>query len=42
MSKERFSYRISKNRKLFVTWYGKQGKRELVLKGPRAENVRTA
>lgn len=36
MGKEQFSYRITKNGKLFVYWHGKQGKREIVLKGTRA------
>ena len=39
MSKEQFSYLISKDRKLFVAWYDKQDNRELVLKGPRAEKL---
>ena len=38
MDKEQFSYRISKNGKLFVNWHGKQGKREIVLKDPRTDN----
>ena len=39
MSGERFSYRITKNGKLFVYWHGNQGKREIVLKGARAERL---
>jgi len=39
MAKEQFSYRITKNSKLFVYWHGKQGKREIVLKGARAEKL---
>ena len=39
MGKEQFSYRITKNGKLFVYWHGEQGKREIVLKGPRAEKL---
>ena len=39
MAKEQFSYRITKNGKLFVHWYGKHGKREIVLKGARAEKL---
>jgi hypothetical protein len=39
MAKERFSYRITRNGKLFVHWRGKQGKREIVLKGARAEKL---
>jgi hypothetical protein len=37
MGKEQFTYRITGNGKLFVSWHGKQGKREIVLKGARAE-----
>jgi len=37
MASERFSYRITKNGKLFVYWHGKDGKREIVLKGAKAE-----
>ena len=39
MDKEQFSYRISKNGKLFVNWHDKQGKREIVLKDPRADKL---
>ena len=39
MGKEQFSYRITKNGKIFVYWYGKQGKREIVLKGARAARL---
>ena len=39
MGEEQFSYRITKNGKLFVHWHGKQGKREIILKGARAENL---
>jgi hypothetical protein len=39
MGKEQFSYCITKNGKLFVYWLGKQGKREIVLKGPLAEKL---
>jgi hypothetical protein len=39
MVKEQFSYRITRNGKLFVYWRGEQGKREIVLKGPRAEKL---
>ena len=39
MTKERFSYRITRNGKLFVHWYGKRDKREIVLKGARAEKL---
>ena len=39
MAGERFSYRITKNGKLFVYWYGKYGKREIVLKGAKAEKL---
>ena len=39
MGKEQFSHRITKNGKIFVYWYGKQGKRESVLKGVRAARL---
>ena len=39
MGKEPFSYRITKNGKLFVHWHGKNGKREIVIKGARAEKL---
>jgi hypothetical protein len=39
MGKGQFSYRISKNGKLCVKWHGKQGKREIVLNGSRAEKL---
>ena len=39
MGKEQFSYRITRNGKLFVYWHGKQGKREIVLSGTRAEKL---
>ena len=39
MGEEQFSYRITKNGKLFVHWHGKQGKREIILKRARAENL---
>ena len=39
MGKEVFSYRISRNGKLFVYWHGRNGKREIVLKGARAEKL---
>ncbi|HWS80602.1 MAG TPA: hypothetical protein VN178_06215 [Rubrobacter sp.] len=39
MGEEQFSYRITKNGKLIVHWHGKQGKREIILKGARAENL---
>jgi hypothetical protein len=35
MAGEQFSYRITKNGKLFVYWHGKDGKREIVFKGKR-------
>ena len=41
MGKEQFSYRVTKNGKIFVYWHGKQGKREIVLKGaPAARLIR--
>ena len=39
MGRERFSYRITKNGKVFVYWHGGHGKREIVLKGARAEKL---
>jgi hypothetical protein len=39
MGKEQFTYRIAKNGKVFVYWHGKQGKREIVLKGARAARL---
>ena len=36
MSGEQFSYRITRNGKLFVYWHGGRGKREVVLAGARA------
>ena len=39
MGKEQFSYRITKNGKVFVYWHGNPGKREFVLKGSRAEKL---
>ncbi len=39
MGKERFSYRITKNGKLFVYWHGNYGQREIVLRGTRAERL---
>jgi hypothetical protein len=40
MGKEQFSYRITKNGKVFVYWHGTQGKREIVLKGARAAKLK--
>jgi hypothetical protein len=39
MGKEQFSYRITKNGKVFVYWHGTHGKREIVLKGARAARL---
>lgn len=39
MGNERFSYRITRNGKVFVWWHGSHGKREIVLKGPRADRL---
>lgn len=36
---EQFSYRITKNGKVFVWWHGRHGKREIVLKGARADKL---
>jgi hypothetical protein len=38
-AKEVFSYRITRNGKLFIYWHGRNGKREIVLKGARAEKL---
>jgi hypothetical protein len=39
MGKEQFTYRITKNGKIFVYWQGRQGKREIVLRGERAARL---
>jgi hypothetical protein len=39
MGKEQFSYRFTKNGKVFVYWQGKNGKREIMMKGTRAERL---
>jgi hypothetical protein len=39
MGKEQFSYRITKNGKVFVHWHGTRGRREIVLKGTRASRL---
>ena len=39
MGKEQFSYRITKSGKVFVYWHGENGKREIVMKGARAERL---
>jgi hypothetical protein len=39
MGKEQFSHRITKNGKVLVFWHGANGKREIVLKGARAEKL---
>ncbi len=39
MDEEQFSYRTTKDGKLFVYWHGKQGRREIVLAGARAEKL---
>jgi hypothetical protein len=39
MGKEQFSYRITRNGKLFVYWHGNRGEREIVLAGARAEKL---
>jgi hypothetical protein len=41
MAGERFSYRITKNGKLFVYWHGTNGRREIVLKGAKSEKLIT-
>jgi len=39
MGGERFSYRVTKDGKVFVYWHGGHGKREIVLKGARADKL---
>ena len=39
MGGERFSYRVTKDGKVFVYWQGGGGKREIVLKGERASKL---
>jgi hypothetical protein len=39
MSREQFSYIITRNGKLFIYWHGKRGKSEIVLAGARAERL---
>ena len=39
MGKEQFTYRITKNGKVYVYWHGTHGKREIVLRGTRAEKL---
>ena len=39
MGKGVFSYRITKNGKVFVWWHGVHGRREIVLKGARADRL---
>jgi hypothetical protein len=41
MGKEPFSYRITKNGKVFVYCHGEQRKREIVLKGARVKKLVT-
>jgi hypothetical protein len=39
MGSEQFSYRITKDGKVFVWWHGRDGKREIVLKGAQARRL---
>lgn len=39
MARERFSCRITKSGKVFVYWHGRNGKREIVLKGAKAAKL---
>ena len=39
MGNERFSYRITRNGKVLVYWHGATGRREIVLKGARADKL---
>lgn len=37
--REQFSYRITKDRRVLVWWHGRNGTREIVLKGSRAHGL---
>jgi hypothetical protein len=39
VANEEFSYRLIKDGKLLVCWHGRHGKREIVLKGKRADRL---
>jgi hypothetical protein len=39
MGGEQFSYKITKNGKVFVYWHGTHGRREIVLRGARAAKL---
>ena len=39
MGNEKFSYRATKDGRIFVYWHGAGGNREIVLKGARAEKL---
>jgi hypothetical protein len=39
MGNEQFSYLITKDNKILIYWHGTNGKREIVLKGARAEKL---
>ena len=39
MGNELFSYRIIRNGKALIYWHGANGKREIVLKGAKAEKL---
>ena len=39
MGNEPFSYRITRNGKVLIYWHGANGKREIVLKGAKAEKL---
>jgi len=39
MGREQFTYRITKDGRLFVYWHGKGGKREIVLKGRQVRRL---
>lgn len=39
MGGERFSYKVTKDGRVFVYWHGGGGKREIVLKGSRAAKL---
>jgi hypothetical protein len=42
MGKEQFSFRITKNGRVFVYWHGPRGKREIVLSGTLAARLTNA
>jgi hypothetical protein len=39
MGRHQFSYKITKDGKVFVYWQGRPGQRDIVINGARAENL---